>query len=133
MKTIATFSKPEEAHLLRTRLEAGGIAAFVQDENMVQMNWLYSDAIGGVRVQIAEEDVPRAMEWLGEQKPVPEDGVVVRCPFCHSGETEADEWPRRLSFLSLLFLQFPLWCSRHRYRCKDCGKAWNERKRSSFS
>ena len=55
MKTIATFSKPEEAHLFRTRLEAVGIPAFVQDEHFVQMDWLYSNAIGGVRVQIAED------------------------------------------------------------------------------
>ena len=30
-----TFSKPEEAHLLRMRLEAGGVRAFIQDENLV--------------------------------------------------------------------------------------------------
>ena len=37
MLTVATFSKPEEAHMLRLRLEAGGVPAFIQDENMVQM------------------------------------------------------------------------------------------------
>ena len=66
MITVASFSKPEEAHLLRLRLEAGGVPAFVQDENMVQMDWMYSNAIGGVRVQIAEEDVARAKEILEE-------------------------------------------------------------------
>ena len=60
MKTIATFSKPEEAHLFRTRLGAAGIPAYVQDEHFIQMDWLYSNAIGGVRVQIADEDVEAA-------------------------------------------------------------------------
>ena len=64
MTTVATFSKPEEAHLFRMRLEAAGIPAFVQDEHIVQMDWLYSNAIGGVRVQIADEDVPAAREFL---------------------------------------------------------------------
>jgi len=64
MTDIATFSKPEEAHLLRMRLEAGGVAARIQDENMVQINWLYSDAIGGARVQVSENDLPRALEIL---------------------------------------------------------------------
>jgi hypothetical protein len=50
VKTVATFSKPEEAHLFRTRLEAAGIPAYVQDEHLIQMDWLYSNAIGGVRV-----------------------------------------------------------------------------------
>jgi hypothetical protein len=62
MITFATFSKPEDAHLLRLRLGAGGIDAYVQDENMVQMNWLYSNAIGGVRVQIDETDLEAARE-----------------------------------------------------------------------
>jgi len=40
LKTIATFSKPEEAHLFRTRMEAAGIPAYVQDEHFIQMDWL---------------------------------------------------------------------------------------------
>lgn len=62
MITVATFSKPGDAHLLRLRLGAGGVDAYVQDENMVQMNWLYSNAIGGVRVQIDETDLEAARE-----------------------------------------------------------------------
>ena len=34
MTTLATFSKPEEAHLFRMRFEGAGIHAFVQDEHM---------------------------------------------------------------------------------------------------
>ncbi len=103
MTTVATFSKPEEAHLFRMRLEAAGIPAFVQDEHLVQMDWLYSNAIGGVRVQIADEDVSAAREFLAadtEQKPV--DAVDVLCPACGSSDTKPDERPRRLAFLSLL-------------------------------
>lgn len=133
MLTVATFSKPEEAHLLRMRLEAGGIPAFVQDENMVQMNWLYSNAIGGVRVQIREEDVSQAKELLNQECPVLEDALIVQCPFCSSAETQVDELPRRFSFLSLLLFNFPLLFSKNRYRCRNCGKVWNEKKRAALS
>ena len=125
MITVATFSKPEEAHLFRMRLEAAGIPAFVQDEHIVQMDWFYSNAIGGVRVQIADEDVPVAKEFLGadsEQKPV--DAVDVLCPACGSSDTQPDERPRRLAFLSLLLFSFPLLLSRHRWRCHSCGHAF---------
>ena len=64
MVTIATFSKVEEAHLLRMRLEAGGIPAYLRDENTIQIDWLYSNALGGVRVQVAEEDVDAAKAVL---------------------------------------------------------------------
>lgn len=121
MITIATFSKPEEAHLFRTRLEAVGIPAFVQDEHFVQMDWLYSNAIGGVRVQIADDDLDSAKEFLAADSPqsCPEADDVV-CPACGSHETAPDELPRRLAFLSLLVIHFPLLFSRRRWRCSSC-------------
>jgi len=64
--TIATFTKPEDAHLLRMRLEASGVQAFVQDENLIQLDALYSNAIGGVRVQVADDDVSAVREFLAE-------------------------------------------------------------------
>jgi hypothetical protein len=66
MTTIATFTKPENAHLLRMRLESFGIEAFIQDENLIQMDILYSNAIGGVRVQVADEDAEAARKLLAE-------------------------------------------------------------------
>lgn len=65
MTTIATFSKSEDAHLLRLRLESGGIAAFLVDENVTQMEWSF--LTGGVRVQVANEDVDAARELLAAQ------------------------------------------------------------------
>ena len=65
MMTIAIINKPEDAHLLRMRLEAGGIAAFLLDENVTQMKW---DLLtGGVRVQVGDEDVAAARELLAAQ------------------------------------------------------------------
>jgi len=130
MITIATFSKPEEAHLFRMRLEAGGIPAFVQDEHLIQMNWLYSNAIGGVRVQIFEEDIPLAYEILQEEAVELPDAVPMHCPFCGSSKTKQDELPRRLAFLSLLLFNFPFLFSKHRYECEDCGRKWNERQKT---
>ena len=128
MITVGTFSKPEEAHLLRVRLEAGGVKAFVEDEYMVQMDWLYSNAIGGVRVQVAEEDVEAAKQILNES-PVPDDDPnMAKCPKCGSTDSAPDELPRRLSFLALLLLQFPLLFSKTRWKCKACHHVWNEKR-----
>ena len=66
MVTIATFYKPEEAHLLRMRIEAGGIAAFLTGEDVTQMEW--GLLTGGVRVQVAEEDVAATRELLAAQE-----------------------------------------------------------------
>ena len=65
MRTIATFNKPEEAHLFRLRLEAGGIEAFLADENVTQTK--LSFFTGGVRVQVADEDVEAVRVWQAAQ------------------------------------------------------------------
>lgn len=62
MQTVARFYKIEEAHLFRMLLESEGIGAFVLDEYVPQNYWLYTFAVGGVRVSVADEDVERAVE-----------------------------------------------------------------------
>ena len=128
MRTIATFSKPEEAHLFRTRLEAAEIPAFVLDENFVQLYWLYSNAIGGVRVQVAEEDVQEAREFLAADSPqVCADSEDVVCPFCESLNVAPDEWPRRFAYFTLLVFHFPILLHRHRWRCAACDHVFHPR------
>ena len=124
MTTIASFSKPEEAHLLRLRLEAGGVAAYIQDENMIQLDWMYSNAIGGVKVQIAEEDIDDAREILNEQPIDSSAPETPPCPFCLSENIQDYELPRRTSYLSFLLLGFPLLLSRNNFKCSDCGRKW---------
>lgn len=65
MKTLAAFSKPYEAHLLISRLEGSGIAAFARDENMVTLDWLASNAVGGV--DVADEDYDKALAVIAAE------------------------------------------------------------------
>ena len=133
--TIATFSKPEEAHLLRMRLGAADIPAFVRDEHLIQMFWLYANALGGVRVQIAEGDLAEAREFLAADAPQPcPEAVEVACPHCGSPDTAPSERPRRLAFLTLLlwpvvpaFLLVLLVLvlePRRRWRCAACARGF---------
>lgn len=64
--TIATFDHPSEMIVMRGRLESEGIACFVQDELTVQVYHFYSNAVGGVKLQVVSEDVERAREILEE-------------------------------------------------------------------
>lgn len=123
METIATFSKPEEAHLFRTRLEAADIPAFVHDEHVVQMDWLMSNFIGGVRVRVRSEDLERARAFLAEDSTFDLPGAeAVSCPACGSTSVAQDQFRRRLSFLSIFFLRLPLPVPRDRWRCTACGR-----------
>ena len=62
MKTLATFSNPTDAHLLIARLEGSGIPSFARDEFVVSIEMGATNAFGGVKVDVADEDYQRALE-----------------------------------------------------------------------
>ena len=64
--TIRSFNYPVELAVIRGRLEAEGIDCFVQDELTIQANPFYSHALGGVKLQVRQSDLRRAMEILEE-------------------------------------------------------------------
>jgi intracellular sulfur oxidation DsrE/DsrF family protein len=68
MKTIANFLRPDEAQLLRLKLHSCGILSFVQDENATQLNPWRMWATGGVRVQVADEDLQAAQIFLERER-----------------------------------------------------------------
>lgn len=62
--TIASFSFPHEAHIARAKLESEAIPATLADEYTISMQWLYSNALGGVKVQVPAPFAQRAIEIL---------------------------------------------------------------------
>ena len=64
MVTIATFDFVTDAEIVRGRLLAEGIHSDLVDQHLVQTDWLYSIAVGGIKLQVAEPDVARALAVL---------------------------------------------------------------------
>ena len=124
MRTIGNYSKPEEALLVRSRLEAAGIPSFVRDELTIQMYWLFSNALGGVRVEVPDDYAEAAIELVRSEPGAESESPSVACPQCGSGRVKPVEWPRRVAYLSLLMLSFPLPFTTRRRRCESCGKRW---------
>jgi len=58
-------------------LESAGIEAFILDENMAQIEQPWTQATGGVRVQVAEEDFVSAKEFLAADQGVPPDEAPI--------------------------------------------------------
>ena len=61
---IARFDSMPEAHIAMGRLEAAGIESWLADEHLVQTDWLYSIAVGGIKLQVRSELAERALEIL---------------------------------------------------------------------
>ncbi|HSI61706.1 MAG TPA: DUF2007 domain-containing protein [Candidatus Saccharimonadia bacterium] len=125
--TIATFAKPEEAHLGRLRLERDGIPAYVADEHVLQLDWKLTNALGGVRLMVAEDDVEEALGILKAEPVCTEADAInsVTCPRCENQQPEFYLRPRRMMMLSLFFplpwLFFTRW---HRWKCQECDHTW---------
>ncbi len=64
MTTVVECSSVDEALLLRSLLDDCGIASFVPDELSVT----YRGQTGGIRLQVAEEDLEEAKRILEEAK-----------------------------------------------------------------
>lgn len=124
--TVAQFRDLHEAHLARGLLESEGLRVFLADENLVNVNWLYSNLAGGVRLQVPEEEEGRARELLGETLYArEEDEPLPTCPNCDAEETEPYE-PRRsrLAALGFLVFLFQIPFPPARWRCPQCGATW---------
>ncbi|HTA83116.1 MAG TPA: hypothetical protein VK783_09290 [Bacteroidia bacterium] len=64
--TIATFNYAHQAALLKGRIESEGLLCNIKDELIVNTNPLYSNAIGGVKVQVRDCDVQNVIPLLKE-------------------------------------------------------------------
>lgn len=124
--TISRYSFPYEAHIARARLETEGIPAFVADEHTINMQWLYSDALGGVRLQVPEPYAQAAQAILAEDREpdlIEQQGEETKvCPHCGSANTEYHQIGRRWAFLIFIGIHFPLFPVQDGIKCRDCGK-----------
>ena len=61
-----------EAMVDRTLLESAGINCFLYDDNLIRLDWFVSNAIGGAKLAVSENDAAEAAQILGEARPLEE-------------------------------------------------------------
>jgi len=121
MPVIASYTKMEDAHLAVSKLEGSGVRAWLRDEATANIYWLYSNAIGGVKVEVAEEDYERAREILDLPK---EESGLLTCSHCGSENVRL----RELDFGAMILMVFTSILSPIKSRkadCRDCGQSFD--------
>ncbi|MBN2426856.1 MAG: DUF2007 domain-containing protein [Deltaproteobacteria bacterium] len=129
--TIFRYRDLPQAGLDKSILEDHGVRCFLDNEFTIGINWLYSSALGGVKLKVVESDVARAEEILRSYHELApeteENGKSLEsdffCPNCQSSEVEIKNYTRKFAAISLLF-SLPLFFFLKRYRCKKCGYKW---------
>ena len=119
---IASYTNPHEAEVVRGLLQDHGIEAILQDNMSVHMNWLYSNAIGGVKLLVPSDQEAMAREIL--ELGVPEEvGTLDECPNCGSHELKDLRPPFIFAIFMFLFM-VPFGYRRDRHECCSCGTTW---------
>ena len=57
---VRRFRDLPEALVAKGVLDSAGVKCFLSDENTVRMDWLWSNALGGVRLWVREDELPEA-------------------------------------------------------------------------
>ena len=144
--TIAGFPTAHEAHFARIRIEEAGIECVLANEVISNVYWLYTQAMGGVQVQVRRSDAARATAILEESAETvleaefpedegpepPDDAQAVRCLHCES--TNVERTRRKLGWgavalvllgpLGLVIYLLLLLFIRETNSCRDCGFEW---------
>lgn len=126
--TLKTFDNPLEAHSLRNRLLAEDINAYIYDEHLIGLNPLFSNAIGGIKVKIAQEDfdqASRVLQAIDSLEYVEDREEILKCPNCDSTDINTDfrDFKHISGVLSLLFsiafVVYPIYFKR-KCKCYNC-------------
>jgi hypothetical protein len=113
---VATFRDLPPALIAKNVLDTAGIRNFLIDATTIRMDWLLSNAIGGVKLGVERKDLEAAKQALDggmETVELPEDEEVLlpHCPRCMSPTVEEQKLdPARANYTA--------------WRCDDCGTLW---------
>lgn len=120
---IAKFSNPMEAYVARSALEAEGIEAVVQEDQVL------GPVVGVTRLRVRRADLGRAHEVFSEiaeetareaEAALPEQGR--RCPQCGSTDIAAREEYSLMRLAMILFGAVPP--PSHHWVCRGCRHEW---------
>ena len=127
-KIIETFDNYIDANLTLSRLEEAGVNCWLQDENTATINPVLANAIGGIKLVVLEEDVPKATELLNALKEIKRKSFA--CPHCGSHNIEYITTNRKAGNIisSVLFWMLGNYAIgvQQVWHCFDCNEEFKE-------
>ena len=132
--TIARYRDLPEALLAQGMLQAAGIPCELADDNIVRMDWFWSNMVGGIRLQVDLDLVDDAVEVLASPIPADLPGDTgddqyrqPACPKCGSLDVSRSTRNQWISAALLWVTALPVPLPRAKsWHCWDCGAHWIE-------
>jgi putative signal transducing protein len=66
---VGRYRDSGEAMIAKSMLDSAGIECFLGDENLVRLDWFYSNLVGGIKLMVRDEDADTARKLLKENIP----------------------------------------------------------------
>ena len=120
-----------EAMVAKSVLDSAGIDSFLADGNVVRMDWLWSNAVGGIKLLVRTEDVEAATKLLDEATPESFEVAGVgeyqqpKCPQCGSMDITFGEADKHLKAAGFI-VGLPLKATIAGWNCHSCGSRWDD-------
>lgn len=115
---LTTFAYSTEAQITKSKLEADGIRVMLLDEKTIDSDPLISQAIGGVKLMVLNEDFDEALKIFNRIRAYEKDknGEDVICINCESNKILIAEPARK----NIFYMLFPFF-EKTKYRCNVCN------------
>lgn len=124
--TVDRFFHPTDAHIAAGRLRSDGIPVFLLGINHASVNWLLSNALGGIRLQVPAHFVDEARVILADTTQAGSEQNDL-CPRCGSSDTSAMSNSRKIAFIAIHLFSLPLPWRNSRRHCQACDAEWSTR------
>ncbi len=122
MVMLRTFDNYFLANITLTKLQDAGIDCFLKDEHTVTMDPILSNAIGGIKLVVKEEDAEDAKQLLQQFDEAYLNSVS--CPKCGATDINQVNKPGATNFLTAIltwaFSSYAL-APQQVYQCGSCG------------
>ena len=114
---LTVFEYSTEGQVIKSKLESEGIKTMLMDEKTIDSDPLLSQAIGGVKLLVHNEDLEKAISIYDNVREYEKTsrGEEIFCPNCKSERILVAPTQRKNFF----FMLFPFFESR-KLICNDC-------------
>ena len=120
--TLRSFDNYFLANILLTKMQDAGIECYLKDENTVTIDPILSNAIGGIKLVVREDDAAEAIQLL--QLFDEEYLQSVKCPKCGKASIALVNKPGATNYITAIFTWlFSSYAvpAESIYQCSSCG------------
>jgi DNA-directed RNA polymerase subunit RPC12/RpoP len=128
---IGRFQYSSEAIIYQGKLESEGIEVFMRDIAIVDANPIYSNAVGGIKIYVKNEDADAAKKIMAQisEFSLDDNNQLIKCPNCGAEKiemmTSVKDIKSLLAFVFSALISIYPFHTKHKYKCQSCKFEFN--------